>query len=158
MNPIDQPEPNHFVAFPLYMNVCVNLLVFCLEKLQSFNSRSIQESHDDLRNSTTKFDSMLFALSGTKQKFSVNLGTEPIFNLQKPVTQTSNKSVLQQEQLCNQCLQTKQKWSVQDYCNFCGLNICKECVPTFKKTRLFQQGSTIKGKICRVCDAKFVLR
>jgi hypothetical protein len=54
-------------------------------------------------------------------------------------------------------LKVREKFSVQEWCHFCGKSVCKECAKDFKRTRSFPLGKGGKGKICKVCDAKIVL-
>ena len=49
----------------------------------------------------------------------------------------------------------------QNYCEFCGNTVCKDC---FTKTRPFPKGAIPtggvkpRGKICKLCDRKFMVK
>ena len=57
-------------------------------------------------------------------------------------------------------MKNKTNFVKDDQCHFCGLSFCKECSQKdIKKTRIFLCGNgQDKGKICRLCDAKHILR
>ena len=61
--------------------------------------------------------------------------------------------------MCPQCCKDKTTFARDHACNFCGQSFCKECAKLdSKKTRAFLCGNGDKGKICRICEAKHVLR
>ena len=62
---------------------------------------------------------------------------------------------------CMSCNVTVLKDSNTEFCEFCGNNVCKtECLT---KMRPFPNGKEeggrrIRGKICKLCDRKFLVR
>lgn len=68
--------------------------------------------------------------------------------------------VLDQQLQCVQCLQMKTKFSQTVFCFFCGQSACKDCGgKDIKKQRCFPKShAKERGKICRICDSKFLLR
>lgn len=97
----------------------------------------------------------------------MNLLNDPIFFLQNKVKQqpmlgqqqaSASVIMVSREMQCPQCILSKTKFSQTEACHFCGVAFCKECATKdHKKFRAFTDGQS-KGRICRICDAKHILR
>lgn len=126
------------------------------------SAASVQES--------TTLQYISFGLSGTKEKFRLDLIYDPVFMLSKKASQkkppdtqvtknNSSSTFIVSPNRCTHCLKQRTTFQTVEYCHFCGESLCKDCAKDFRKTRLFLQSQTQeKGKICKICDAKHVLR
>ena len=82
--------------------------------------------------------------------------TDTIYQLAGPCRQKPSKL-----NLCYSCEQTNLKTVEPIYCQFCGNPNCPTCVlkeRNFPKARLNDEGKKPRGKICSVCDHKFLIR
>ena len=79
--------------------------------------------------------------------------------MDKPISQRDYKNT----PACNTCEHAwkNQKELKDSHCHFCGKSSCKECM---KKTRLFRtkktpcNDDTQRGRICKLCDRKFIIK
>ena len=84
---------------------------------------------------------------------------ETIFFMDKPISQRDYKNT----PACNTCEHAwkNQKELKDSHCHFCGKSSCKDCM---KKTRLFRtkktpcKDETERGRICKLCDRKFIIK
>ena len=113
-----------------------------------------------------------FMVKGVKHNYN---DKEGIFYMTEPTTERH------QSRQCSSCLFEFESSKQMNYCQFCGYANCKNC---FKKTRAFiqqknpinsitqsqkatglmkliedhkEKQSIVKGKICLLCDRKFIL-
>lgn len=63
--------------------------------------------------------------------------------------------------VCFSCEQTELKGKEVVHCQFCGNPCCQPCMVkerNFPKAKLDDSGKKPRGKICAVCDHKFLIR
>ena len=73
-----------------------------------------------------------------------------------------NQQKINKQAGCNTCgaKWVKSKELKNSNCQFCGISNCKICL---RKTRFFrvqnaQDCSALRGKCCKLCDRKFIIR
>lgn len=63
---------------------------------------------------------------------------------------------------CYSCITTKfQKEKYKFMCEFCGNTVCEPCLKKerpFPKAKLDKEGRLPKGKICLLCDRRFLIK
>ena len=60
----------------------------------------------------------------------------------------------------NQCFACKDKLKKSVQCEFCAMKFCNDCrlrSRPFPKSITFENGEKIYGKICKICDRKFLM-
>jgi hypothetical protein len=107
--------------------------------------------------------------SSSQQQKEFSLQNRTIFVKGAPHTYVENEAIFylteattarHQSRQCSSCLEEFLKSKDMNYCQFCGYANCKEC---FKKTRPFYfdkksaPEKVPRGKICQLCDRKFII-
>ena len=91
----------------------------------------------------------------SKNQFTTS-DKDPIFFLSAPYRK---KTKLGACQSCNDYIFEKD--SQMHFCEFCGVSNCKNCFykeRMFPRARINADGMKLKGKICKLCDRKFIVR
>ena len=91
-----------------------------------------------------------------RHKFQLN-DKDPIFLLNGPNSKRINT------EFCVSCVDHifENDNDERQYCQFCGQNNCEECLykeRMYPRGRIDADGQKPRGKICKLCDRKFLIR
>ena len=60
----------------------------------------------------------------------------------------------------NHCFACKEKFKKAAQCEFCAMKFCNDCrvrLRPFPNSITFENGEKLMGKICKICDRKFLM-
>lgn len=65
-----------------------------------------------------------------------------------------------ESQIPNCCFACKERYKKAVTCEFCAMRFCNDCcmrLRTFPKSIKLENGQKLIGKICKICDRKFLM-
>lgn len=123
---------------------------FCTDEDQRYTG-ILEEAHDKIKEIERKPIKFWMTASGERREYEFNQN-DPIFFMAK-ATENFGKTTVK----CLSCSVTPLKDKDPNVCSFCGNIVCNAC---YTKQRPFPNAKDKgdRGKICKLCDRKFLVR